>query len=252
MFDLKYLGISRNYYPWIGALLGYYFGGIIGGFGAFFLIRELIKINVGSNITYDLALLKLSGLLIKSDGRVDPEEIQYVREFFIKNFGIARANFLFKEIKKNNTPSTIDENCQILFKTLNHSQFYSVIQFLYALSLSDGNISKSEDDFIKMIAVNLGFSNESLRVIRNQFVSSEYSSDNSNDEILKHLNVLGLKKGATKDDIKSSYRNLAKEFHPDKLSGMSQGIIKLAKEKFQKINSSYDYLNKNTNYKKPC
>jgi len=244
MFDLKYLGISRNYYPWIGALLGYYFGGIIGGFGAFFLIRELIKINV-SSITYDLALLKLSSLLIKSDGRIDPEEVQYVREFFIKNFGIQRANFLFKEIKKNNTPSTVDENCKILFRTLNHSQFYSVIQFLYALSLSDGTISKPEDEFIKIVSVNLGFTNENLRAIRNQFVSSEHSRSESNDELRKHLNVLGLKKGASKEDIKISYRNLAKEFHPDKLSGMSEGIIKLAEEKFQIINDSYEYLNKN-------
>ena len=47
------------------------------------------------------------------------------------------------------------------------------------------------------------------------------------------------------DEIKKAYRSLAKEYHPDKLTGMSEGIIKLAKEKFQLIQNSYEYLNKN-------
>ena len=38
---------------------------------------------------------------------------------------------------------------------------------------------------------------------------------------------------------------ILKEFHPDKLSGMSQGIQDLAKEKFQLIQEAYEYLNKN-------
>ena len=52
-----------------------------------------------------------------------------------------------------------------------------------------------------------------------------------------------MKTGATLPEIKKSYRSLAKEFHPDKLSGMSDGIINLAKEKFQLIQDSYEYLN---------
>ena len=64
-------------------------------------------------------------------------------------------------------------------------------------------------------------------------------------KIIDSLNVLGLKPGVTLVEIKKSYRSLAKEFHPDKLSGMSQGIINLAKEKFLLIQDSYEYLNKN-------
>ncbi len=59
------------------------------------------------------------------------------------------------------------------------------------------------------------------------------------------MSILGLKKGASSEDIKNAYRKLAKEYHPDKLSGMSEGIIKLAKEKFQEINDAYEHLNKN-------
>ena len=57
--------------------------------------------------------------------------------------------------------------------------------------------------------------------------------------------ILGVSRDADANTLKSAYRKLAKEFHPDKLAGMSEGIIKLAKEKFQEIQSSYEYLNNN-------
>ena len=99
MFDLRYLRINSKYYQWIGAFIGLYFGGIIGAIVVFFLVGKLVKLNSGG-LTYELALLNLSILLIKSDGNVDSREIEYVRSFFVKNFGKERANFLFKEIKK--------------------------------------------------------------------------------------------------------------------------------------------------------
>ncbi|XP_060083535.1 uncharacterized protein LOC132562783 isoform X1 [Ylistrum balloti] len=48
--------------------------------------------------------------------------------------------------------------------------------------------------------------------------------------------VLGLKPGATEDEIKKSYRNLARKFHPDK--NKEPG----AEEKFKEISAAYDYL----------
>ena len=62
---------------------------------------------------------------------------------------------------------------------------------------------------------------------------------------MQSLGVLGLKGGVSTQEIKSAYRTLAKEYHPDKLAGMSDGIKNLAKEKFQLIQESYVYLNKN-------
>ena len=55
-------------------------------------------------------------------------------------------------------------------------------------------------------------------------------------EVLNNIYSSWDYEGATKDEIKSAYRSLAKEFHPDKLNGMSQGIKDLAKENFNKFN----------------
>ena len=96
------------------------------------------------------------------------------------------------------------------------------------------------------MGLKFGLSNDLIKNIKSQFIKSETKSKEYDQITVESLNVLGLKPGSSKDQIKTAYRKLAKEFHPDKLSGMSQGIQDLAKEKFQMIQQAYEELN--TNY----
>ena len=52
-----------------------------------------------------------------------------------------------------------------------------------------------------------------------------------------YYDVLGLNRGAGDDDIKRSYRNLAKKFHPDANPG-----DKNAEEKFKELSEAYETL----------
>ncbi len=52
--------------------------------------------------------------------------------------------------------------------------------------------------------------------------------------------VLGVSKNATQDEIKSAYRKLAKQYHPDRYVG--NPLADLAAEKFKEINEAYDTL----------
>ena len=52
-----------------------------------------------------------------------------------------------------------------------------------------------------------------------------------------HYRILGVSHDATQDQIKKSYRRLAKEYHPDKNAGN-----KRAEEKFKKISEAYSVL----------
>ncbi|GAA0817393.1 J domain-containing protein [Clostridium tertium] len=55
--------------------------------------------------------------------------------------------------------------------------------------------------------------------------------------------VLGLKPGATQDEIKKAYRNLIKQYHPDQYG--DNPLKDLAEEKMRDINAAYDALTKN-------
>ena len=55
--------------------------------------------------------------------------------------------------------------------------------------------------------------------------------------------VLGLKPGATQEEIKKAYRNLIKQYHPDQYG--DNPLKDLAEEKMRDINAAYDALTKN-------
>ncbi len=52
--------------------------------------------------------------------------------------------------------------------------------------------------------------------------------------------ILGVSKNATQDEIKTAYRKLAKQYHPDRYVG--NPLADLAAEKFKEINEAYDAL----------
>ena len=55
--------------------------------------------------------------------------------------------------------------------------------------------------------------------------------------------VLGVPRNATQDEIKSAYKKLAKQYHPDKYIG--NPLADLASEKFKEINEAYESLSGN-------
>ncbi len=52
--------------------------------------------------------------------------------------------------------------------------------------------------------------------------------------------VLGIKRGASKDEVKSAYRKLAKKYHPD--MNENNPLKDLAEEKFKEIQWAYDEI----------
>ncbi len=55
--------------------------------------------------------------------------------------------------------------------------------------------------------------------------------------------ILGIREGASQDEIKRAYRELAKKYHPDQYG--NNPLKNLAEEKMREINEAYDYLTKN-------
>ena len=55
--------------------------------------------------------------------------------------------------------------------------------------------------------------------------------------------ILGVKPGASQDEIKSAYRKLIKQYHPDQFG--DNPLKNLAEEKMREINEAYDALTKN-------
>ncbi len=56
--------------------------------------------------------------------------------------------------------------------------------------------------------------------------------------------ILGVSQGATDEEVKNAYRNLARKYHPDNYDD-NNPLKELAKEKMQEINAAYDEIQRN-------
>lgn len=59
--------------------------------------------------------------------------------------------------------------------------------------------------------------------------------------------VLGIREGASEEEIKAAYHELVKKYHPDKYQ--NNPLSDLAEEKLREVNEAYDYLMGQGNYR---
>ncbi len=54
--------------------------------------------------------------------------------------------------------------------------------------------------------------------------------------------ILGLRRGATIEEVKRAYRELASKYHPDKVSHLGDEFRALAERRFKEINEAYQAI----------
>jgi DnaJ-class molecular chaperone len=65
----------------------------------------------------------------------------------------------------------------------------------------------------------------------------------NNDRVLDPYEILGIQRGASKEEIKKAYRRTIAQYHPDKVGHLGEEIQKLARQKTQEITEAYNRLN---------
>lgn len=80
---------------------------------------------------------------------------------------------------------------------------------------------------------------ESKQTEREETVEPEKQSDPQEEDF---ASVLGLIAPYDMDDVKSAYRTLIAQYHPDKVSRMGDEIRDVAERKAKEINESYDFF----------
>ena len=107
-------------YRWFLGLFGFFVYRITGFFVGF-IIGSIIDNGgarrVSSNVVkeFEINLLSLATILIKSDGKVSSSELQFVRNYFISIYGSQRANELFKRFNKEVDKSNLSAEKICLF-----------------------------------------------------------------------------------------------------------------------------------------
>ena len=219
-----------------GMLLGSLIGGKIsrarsggsGNFGAFAQPQQI----------FALSLIVLSAKLSKADGQVSKEELIAVRDKLkIPENEIEQVGKIFNKAKQESTGyEPYAQQIAQIYKN-NPNALEEVINILFYIAESDGNVSKSELDMMQHIAQIFGLNQSQFNSIK----ESRKSSDKLNPYI-----VLGTSPEEDLQAIRKKYLQLSKENHPDMLisKGVPQEVIEESKKKMRAINSAWDQIQK--------
>ena len=225
---------------WVGIGAGWFFAGPIGAIIGYYISKSFFDGKNDQEKAYEISLLILSSLVIKSDGKIVKAELEYVKKFFTNTFGVQKANKyfeIFNKLNKQSLASQLRPVCQQLNSYVNHASRLQIIHFLFGVSASDNEIHPSEVELISKIAGYLNINQYDFESIRSMFLSNGNSLD-------KWYAILEIDKDASDSEIKKAHRKMVIKYHPDKLQGVSVEIIKLAEEKFLLVQKAYENIMK--------
>ncbi len=223
---------------WVGIGAGWFFGGPIGAIIGYYIGKNFFNGNNDQEKAYEISLLILASLVIKADGKVVREELNYVKSFFASTFGLAKANKyfeIFNTLNKQALSSQLRGVCIQLTQSINHASRLQIIHFLFGVASSDNEIHSAEINLINKIAGYLNINHHDLQSIYSMFLKNDSSID-------KYYKILEIEKEVSIEEVKKAYRKLVMKYHPDKLQGVSDDIIKLANEKFLSIQDAYEKI----------
>ncbi|MBP7498205.1 MAG: TerB family tellurite resistance protein [Bacteroidales bacterium] len=236
-----------KYGKWIGGGLGWAFGGPIGAllgfvFGSMFdtMSSGKYEVNITRPADFKVSLLILAAAVMKADKKLLKSELNYVKAFFIQNFGTTELEekmLFFRDILKQDIE--INEICAQIKQYMDYSARLQLLHFLFGLAYADGEIDKLETEIIKNISNNLGISINDFESLKAIFVKSDPISA---------YKILEISPEASIDEIKKAYRAMAKKYHPDKVTHLGDEFQKAATEKFKAVNNAYEEIKKQRNF----
>ena len=251
-----YMSISK----WIGASIGWSFGGPIGAIIGLALGSIVDAMSSGQKNPllgqgqqrrprpnyrtqkqrpqtqsgdFEVSLLILSSIIIKADGIQDQRELDYVRKQFSSMYGKERASHAFKLFKNiGKQKFSTRQVCLQIKQMMDHPSRLQLLHFLFGIAKADGFVTDDEVRQIFTISGYLGISNRDYESIKAMFYKSRENA----------YKILEINKSATVDEVKKAYRKMAKKYHPDKVIHLGKEHQEGAEEKFRQVQEAYETI----------
>jgi len=193
------------------------------------------------------------GHLAKADGRVSEEEIQAARTVMhrmqLRPEDVRQAIEFFNAGKR--ADANIDEQVTRLRRACagQPELIRTFLEIQMDMAVSKGSITAAERQLLWRIAQLLGVGRVELAhleaVLRAQRSFGQYQTGQQRANALDQAyKALGLESDASDAQVKTAYRRLMNQHHPDKLvaKGLPDSMMEVAKEKTREIRSAYEQI----------
>lgn len=224
----------------IGGIIGYALGSLFSGASPRIVRSEVNEHfgNTSEQRDFNMSLLVLSAAVMKADGAVKKSELDYVKRFFLHNFGQESAEKSIRMLK-----DILDQDYNLyevssqVGRYMDYSSRLQLLHYLFGIAAADGFVAEQELNVIHAISSGMGIGESDYASIKAMFVREESVSQNA-------YTILGIDPSATDEEVKRAYREMAKKNHPDLVSNLGEEVRQAAERKFQEINEAYETIKK--------
>jgi len=208
-------------------------------------IQELIPDHTEqTQAAHFISLFSILGKLAKIDGVVTRSEIAVVEDF-INNLPIAEgekhfARQVFNEAKISRY--SIEDFAFQLYQAIKPQPtvLLSFFNLLFQIVAADGTFHPAEEAALKRIKDIFKISDQQFENIK-----SVYFKD-----IDKYYKILDCTPESSNQEIKSNYKRLVKDFHPDTIvsKGLPEEFTDFATKRFREIQEAYEKIKQERNF----
>lgn len=238
----------------VGGTIGFMFGGPIGAaagmaMGHYMFDKDAeVKFEQGPltdteqlQATFFISTFSLLAKMAKADGVVTQNEIDEISRFIDQDLRLdpAKKRFAIEIFRSAKDSEYRFEDYASQFYTYfsgSPQMLENMLEMLIRVSRADGHVHPNEERLINIASGIFGFQQN-----RYESIAGRYTPNTD-----KYYKILGVTKDDADDVIRKKYRQLAQEYHPDKVvsKGLPPEFTEFAKNKFQEIQEAYDQIKK--------
>ncbi|MHA3914243.1 TerB family tellurite resistance protein [Halovulum sp. GXIMD14793] len=197
---------------------------------------ERLRTPPERSVAFTIAVISLAAKMAKADGTVTVNEVRAFREVFYiapqdesqaaQVFNLARQDVAGFELYAARIGKMFAEDRVVL---------ENLLEGLFHISMADGIYHEQEDLFLREVANRFNLPEASFRAIRARYVP---------DAVPDPYDVLGVTQDMPIADIRTRWRQLVRETHPDALiaRGMPEEAIQLATKRLHAINDAWSAI----------
>ena len=227
-----------------GFMLGGPLGAIVGGALQHVVSRGTQMSSSGQGtaprqeqifITYLVAILSK---ICMADGSISEAERKTIHDFFSRGLHYKGMELRFIDAiigEAQRKDPDLREICKAFDQLANQQQRLLLLDLVYQVVTTDQVVTKGENEAIKQVVSAVGIGKDEHERIKLRYAPAKKSD---------HYHTLGLKPTVDNNEIKKAYRQLASQYHPDKVSHLGSELIAFSEKKFKNINDAYTAIRK--------
>ena len=204
---------------------------------------ETFTANDQSQMMFFIATFSMLGKMAGAGGGISSAEIKIIEEFIDRNLrlNIAEKHFAMRIVNTAAASYEPFEKFAQQFYSLFYNQpqmLQTMYDILYRVAFADNKLTADEEKILDSAA--------KIFNLKSRESNANYSTSSGE----KSYSVLGCKKTDDNETIKSAYKKLVKDYHPDTIAskGLPEEFSKFAAQKFREINQAYEEIRKERNF----